>query len=370
MCAYKWPETFNIVAGAGVGAAVARTWGTLLAEATGMKLRVAVDDDVVSRLRWVADGRFYLTAGGTNKTRQTLVAEPKFALRDGGPFPVRIAWSQSHDNAGFFVRADSNIQSVYDVKPGTRISGLTASATSPIVDGFLAWAQVDAKDIIWITPKDIPDKARAVMDGRADLSFGIPTSQVVEEIEQQAPGIRWIELNAEKDPAGARRFKELDPIIGFAPILNGVPSSLGRWGTCGTSLYTTSATTDAALIYNLAKWLDENWASYKDLHSWNRFMTRELLVREIAQTFIPVHEGLISYLDELGLWTAAHQKRQDANVALVDRYCQAYRGALLRADEQGVPVGPTSDAWLEIWADCQRKAELPEFKMFLGLDNA
>jgi len=208
------------------------------------------------------------------------------------------------------------------------------------------------------------------MDGRADLSFGIPTSKVVEEIEQQAPGIRWIELNAETDPAGARRFKELDPIIGFAPILNGVPSSLGRWGTCGTSLYTTTANTDAALVYNLAKWLDENWDSYKDLHSWNRFMTRELLVREITQTFIPVHEGLISYLDELGIWTAAHQKRQDANVALVDRYCQAYRGALRRADEQAVPVGPQSADWLDIWADCQRKAELPEFKMFLGLDDA
>ena len=73
MSAYRWPESFNVVAGAGVGAAVARSWGTLLAQATGMRLRVAVEDDVVSRLRWVAGGRFHVTAGGTNKTRQALV---------------------------------------------------------------------------------------------------------------------------------------------------------------------------------------------------------------------------------------------------------------------------------------------------------
>ena len=85
--------------------------------------------------------------------------------------------------------------------------------------------------------------------------------------------------------------------------------------------------------------------------------------------YIPISE-IRGYLDELGIWTAAHQRRQDANVTLVDRYCQAYRGALLRADEMAVPVGPQNADWLEIWADCQRKAELPEFKMFLGLDDA
>ena len=222
---------------------------------------------------------------------------------------------------------------------------------------------------------DAPDDPRRLLlhaSARMAAMVITPEMQsrdVVREIEQQPPGIRWIELNADADPEGARRFKATDPIIGFAPILNGVPSSLGRWGTCGTSLYTTTATTDAGFVYQLAKWLDENWPHYRDLHSWNRFMTRELLLRELERTFLPCHEGLVAYLDELGLWTVAHQRRQDANAALVERYCQAYQGALRRADAQQVPVGPESAAWLEIWADCRRKAELPGFRMFLGLED-
>ncbi len=368
MSDYRWPDDLRVVAGAGVGVAVARSWGEVLAADTGIELRVAVEDDVVHRLRWVGNGLFHLCAAGGGKTRQALLAEPKFALRDGGPFPVRVVWSQSHDNAGFFVRADSPLRSVYDIKPGTRISGMTAAATSAMLDGLLAWARVKSGDIDWITPKDIPDKARAVIEGRADLSFGIPTSNVLRQIEEEAPGIRWLELKADADPDGARRFREQDPMVGFAPILNGVPSSLGRWGTCGTSLYTTGDATDAGFVYQLARWLDENWARYRDLHSWNRFMTRELLLKELEHTFIPCHAGLVAYLEELGLWTVAQQRRQDANVALVDRYCQAYRGALRRADAQAIPVGPGNAAWLDLWAECRGHAALPDFHVFAGLD--
>ena len=365
----QWPEELGIIAGAGVGSAVAKSWGGALAADTGIKLHIAVEDSVVDRFRWVADGRFHLTAGGTNKTRQMLEVEPKFALRDGGPFPVRIAWSQSHDNAGFFVRADSSIKSVYDIKPGTRISGMTQAGTSPILDGLLAWAKVAKEDIEWIPIKDIPDKTWAVMEGRAEVSFGIPTSKPVSEAEGTAPGIRWIPLNAETDPEGARRFNEIDPIMGFAPILNGVPSSLGVWGTCGTSLYTTSADVDPGFINQLARWLDENWAKYKDLHSWNKFMNRELLVKELNRTFIPCHEGLVDYLREIGLWTAAHQRRQDANVTLVDRYCQAYREAVALADEKLIQVGPGSKDWLQLWEGYKKEQGLPGFRVFLNFDE-
>jgi uncharacterized protein len=364
-----WPEELRIIAGAGVGAAVAKSWGGVLAADTGIKLRIAVEDSVVDRFRWVADGRFHLTAGGTNKTRQMLEVEPKFVRRDGGPFPVRIAWSQSHDNAGFFVRADSKIKSVYDIKPGTRISGMTQAGTSPILDGLLAWAKVAKEDIAWIPIKDIPDKTWAVMEGRADVSFGIPSSQPVSEAEKTAPGIRWLPLDASADPEAARRFNAVDPVMNFAPILNGVPSSLGVWGTCGTSLYTTSADVAPGFISQLARWLDENWAKYKDLHSWNKFMNRELLVRELNRTFIPCHEGLVDYLREAGLWSEAHQRRQDANVALVDRYCEAYPEALALADEKLIQVRPECEDWLRLWEDYKKARGLPGFRVFFKLDE-
>jgi len=366
---WRWPSELAVIAGAGVGVAVARSWGEALSAATGIRVRVAPEDDVVSRFRWVASGLFHLTAGGTAKTRQMLVAEPKFARRDGGPFPVRVVWSQSHDNAGFFVRADSPIETVYDIKAGTRIAGMTQAGTSPILDGLLAWARVGKEDIEWVPTASIPDKTRMVMDGRADLSFGIPTSRPVIEAEAEPPGIRWIPLDAAADPEGARRFNEVDPLINFAPIINGVPSSLGVWGTCGTSLYTSRAGTDAEFVCHLARWWDENWEKYKDLHSWNKFMTRDLLMRELERTFIPCHDGLVAYLSDLGLWTDAHQRRQTANVALVERYCRAYQEALQLADEKLIMVGPDSAEWRELWEDYKQEARLPGFRVFRDLNE-
>lgn len=364
---WRWPAELAIIAGSGVGVAVARSWGEVLAADTAMKVRVAAESNVVHRLRFIARGMFHLTAGGTAKTRQMLVAEPPFAWRDGGPFPVRVAWSQSRDNAGFFVRADSRIKSIYDVKPGTRLVSLTEAATSPIYESLLAWAKVPKDEIAWVTPKNTEDKTWAVMDGRADLCFAVPTSARVYEAEKTPPGIRWIALNAQEDPGGARRFKQVDPLINFAPIINGVPSSLGVWGTSGTSLYTTRAATDEGLVYHLAQWLDENWAKYRDLHSWNKYMTREMLVEELNHTFLPCHPGLVRYLKELGLWTETHQCRQAENIALIDRYCQAYQSAIDLADEKAVAVSPENADWRGIWEGQKKVLGLPDFHTFDSL---
>lgn len=364
---WRWPVELAITAQSGVGVAVAKSWGQVLEADTGIKVRIGAESNVVHRLRWTARGMFHLTAGGSSKTRQTLVAEPPFALRDGGPFPVRVVWSQSRDNAGFFVRADSPIESIYDIKPGTRLVGLTGAATSPIYQAFLAWAKVEWDDVVWVKPSDAEDKTRAVMEGRADLTFAIPTSASVYQAEATPPGIRWLELNAAADPAGARRFKAVDPLINFAPIINGVPSSLGVWGTCGTSLYTTRQATDAALVYHLAQWLDENWTKYRDLHSWNQYMTRDVLKEELNHTFLPCHEGLVAYLTDLGLWTEALQRRHQENISLIDRYCRAYQAAIDIADDRLIPVSPDSEEWLKLWRDYQRELALPDFHAFDGL---
>jgi len=365
---WLWPEELAVIAGSGVGVAVAKSWGEKLQADTGMLVRIGAESNVVHRLRWTAQGLFHLTAGGSSKTRQMLVAEPQFALRDGGPFPVRVAWSQSRDNAGFFVRADSPIKSIYDVKPGTRLVGMTAAATSTIYEAFLAWAGVRKEDIVWVPPADAEDKTRAIMEGRAEMTFAIPTSASVYQAEETSPGIRWLELNAVEDPEGAHRFKGIDPLINFAPIVNGVPSSLGVWGTCGTSLYTTRELTDPGLVHHLARWLDTNWDKYRELHSWNQFMNRDVLLEELNHTFLPCHEGLVAYLEELGLWTEAHQRRQQENVALINRYCQAYQKALKMADQKLVPVSPDNEAWLKLWEGYKEEQSLPDFRAFDGLE--
>jgi hypothetical protein len=206
-----------------------------------------------------------------------------------------------------------------------------------------------------------------VVEGKADIAFAIPTAESIVKAERNPHGIRWIDLNPNIDPDGARRFWKVKPLITFGQIFSGVPSSIGHWGTTGTSLYITREQNNPDFIYLLAKWLDLNFPRFKNLHQWNRLMSREVLVDELKRTFVPCHEGLKRYLIELGIWTPAWEIRQVENARLIDRYCAAYTDAVKEADYKGIVIEPKSTAWVELWGNTKKKLGLPAFRVFQSL---
>ncbi len=365
---WHWPAELSMVAGSGVGVTVAKTWTQILTAETGMKVTIAPESATVNRLKWVGLGLFHLTAGGTGNTGQMLEAEGPYASRDGGPFPVRAVWPQSTSASGFFVRGDSRLKTPRDLSPGTRVVDMTYVGSQKIVDGLLAWAGLTRDDVVWVPAGNAEEKTAVVMEGRADVAFGTPTSKSMYQAEKDPNGIRWLSLNSEEDPEGARRFLEIDPLIGFTPMVSGVPSCRGVWGAGGTSFYCTRQATDAGLVYHLVRWLDDNWAKYRTAHEWNEYMTRSTLMEELGHTFIPAHEGLVTYLKELGLWTEAHQRRHQENVSLIERYYQAYQAAMDLANDRLIPVSPDNEEWLKLWGDYQKEQGLPGVRMFLSLE--
>ena len=174
-------------------------------------------------------------------------------------------------------------------------------------------------------------------------------------------------MNAEKDPDGAKRFREWDPLVNFGAILPvGVPSAKGKWGTAGINLEITRANADPGLVYNIAKWFNENYARYTEGHPENQYRTLETLLEGLKHTYMPCHEGLITYLKELGVWTPAHDKRQAENIALVDRYIAEFRKVMTLADEKSIWVSPESPEWVEMWNDYKAK-NIPPFILFEDL---
>lgn len=57
-------------------------------------------------------------------------------------------------------------------------------------------------------------------------------------------------------------------------------------------------------------------------------------MEEIPHTFYPLHEGLVEYLKDLGLWTNAMERRNRNNTELVARYCKANQEAIEKADDR------------------------------------
>jgi hypothetical protein len=366
---FKWPEKLNIINWKDKlnwkdSEDISHSWGDLLQADTGMKVHIAGEYDSVDRYRWLGHLKLFdLTVAAALETGRMLSADGRFCVRDGGPFPVRIAWVHSKGNSGFLTRGDSRIKTPYDIKPGTRICRMTLFGNLKIVDGLLAWAGVSRDDIVWVSVNSWEENCQAVIEGRSDLAFNYPNTPSVRQAEKNPKGLGWIDLNAEADPAGAKRFRSFDPLFNFAPIHTGVPSAIGHWGVTGINFEQTRSDIEPALIYNLARWFDESYPRFKDKHPANRFRNRETLIEGLRYTFLPCHEGLISYLKDISLWTPAHDTRQRENQELVDRYAAAYQECMWVADEKKIWVARESEEWVKLWSD-YKKANLREFVPF------
>jgi len=267
-----------------------------------------------------------------------------------------------------FVRGDSPIKTIYDIKPGIRWAVWSMQPTVIKVPKAIAdWIQLPHDQIVWVNAGSYDGCARAVAEGRADIMFGFPTSPAIYEAASAPQGIRFLDLNSDKDPEGALRFRANDPAYAFSPILSGVPEARGVWGTSGATLEVTIDKTDPELVYNFAKWLDTNYAQYKDAFDTNEHMNIETLMSALEKTMIPVHDGLIKYLKEKNLWTPAHDKRQATNIAAVTAWCNAYPEAIKLADSKGIKVDPTNEAWMKLWEDYQKEKHLPKIGLHQSL---
>lgn len=363
---FKWPEKLHVMSYRGAGEDVYRSWGDLLKSDTGMKVHVAGENDTVDIYRWLGHLKIVdLTGIAPIEAIHMLMADGRYCVRDGGPFPVRVVWVHSKGSSGFFTRGDSRIKMPHDIKPGTRICRMTYVSAMRNVDGLLAWAGVSRDDIVWVNVSNAVENYQAVVEGRADLGSSYPSALIMLEAEKNPYGLGWIDLNAEADPEGARRFRKCDPIANFGPVYSGVKSAIGRWAITGINFEQTRADTDPELVYYLAKWFDKNYPRFKDRNPSNRFRNQETLIEGLRNTFLPCHEGLIAYLKEVGVWTPAHDQRQRENQALVDRYAVAYQECMRRADENKIWVARESQEWVRFWHDCRKS--LPEFKAFYDL---
>jgi len=367
---FEWPEIIYFAASGSSGMAKYVSWTSHLENNVGVKVRVIPEANGVNRGFMVKQRQMLIMAAGKSAFRNTMEALEEFAVKEGGPFQARMVWVHALANSGMFVRADSEIQDIYDLKPGVRFSVWADRASVlRVPKAILDWAQVPHDQAVFVNSGSYEGAVRAVMDGRADVFWGFPTSPVIFEASSAPHGIRYIDMNGEADPEGAIRFRETSPMYVFGPINTGVPEARGVWGTQGYTLEITSAESDSELIYNLAKWLHESFDLYAGAYDTNRYMSLEHVEIAASQSYMPLHEGLVRYLKELGIWTEAHETRQQENIALFTRYVEAYEEAQRMALDRDLAISPLNQDWIDLWEDQKRKLELPEIRMFTGLDT-
>ena len=365
---WQWPEWVHIAAPGQSGLAKYVSWASIMEADTGMAIRVVPEADPGKCMRYLMDGDMLLSSASKSVLRNVIEAIEDQATRDGGPFQARVVWIHDLANSGFFVRGDSDIKTISDIGPGTRFSvwNMRESTLNPH-RSLLAWIQLDEEEIEWVDAGSFEGAMRAVAEGRADIAFGFPTSPTVYEVAAAPHSIRFLDLNGEADPAGARRWQERNPLYSFGPIATGVPEAVGRWGTVGYIFDITTDSSDPELVYQFAKWLDENYDSYKNAYDSNKYMTIDHLMEALKTTYIPAHEGLIEYLKEKSLWTEAHDQRQQENIDIFNTYIDAYEEAIRLAGGKGIEVSPANPDWITLWETYKVEHKIPMVGLHVSL---
>ena len=363
---WEWPDKLSVTTvSPGIGpyeAAIA--WTTPLAEDTGMKIRIVTSDSPHLTQRWLKQGMFF--AAYERAHTDILEAKEAYATRDGGAFQASTLYAAVKLDSGFMVRGDSGIKTPYDLKGKKLITFTMAPVIKVMMEGLLAWGNVSPEDVEWVPAGSMDAMVRFLIDGKGDICYGGPTMPFAYEVEASPHGLAWLELDRKKDPEGAKRFADIYLMATFGIMTTGVESAHGVPGMSAVRGMSVYPDADPELVYRVVKWLDENYDKYKDAHPWCEQMTLDNLMILIETNYQVVHEGVIRYLKEKGLWTPAHEARNQHNIELLTMWEEAYQKAIDLADERGIEVNPQNEEWMELWEDY--KKDLPRFKVFEGLD--
>ncbi|MBN1368953.1 MAG: ABC transporter substrate-binding protein [Dehalococcoidaceae bacterium] len=368
---FEWPSTLHIAATGASGEAKTVSWAAVMeTDLNGPLVRVVNVAAWTNTYKEMAAGNMVVSQIDKSTLRDCVEAIDEYASPDGGPWIAGLVWIDSLASTGFMVRGDSDIRKPEDIQSGTKIAIWNdKSATMSPFRSLLAWAGVSEDDIIWVNTGDYAACPRAVAEGRADICMAAPVAPSVMEASAAPNGIRYIELDPRDNPAGVEAFLELSPLYDFGPIAAGPQSCIGTWSIISYKYLGADMNADPALVYNIATWLDENYDKYKDRYASNTNMTLNDLVTALQTIYIPVHPGLIQYLEEKGIWDEQYEARNQKNLALFEQYHQAYQTAMLQAANMGIEVKSSNQTWLDYWENFKIEKGLPLIKMHLDLTH-
>jgi TRAP transporter TAXI family solute receptor len=202
--------------------------------------------------------------------------------------------------AGLFVRANSDIKSIKDMK-GKRIAyGLTSQEiVRKTVDAMLATGGLTIKDL---KPVMVPNVIRGADDlaaGRVDITVFAVGAPKVAEVDAAVGGIRFIPL--ENTPAAAAAMKKHFP-TGYFATVTPAPNRAGVKQPMNTMFYDYStiagAHVPAARIKEITRLIAEN----KNALATGQPRFRGMVTKRLFNNFgVPYHPGSVAYYKEKGI---------------------------------------------------------------------
>jgi TRAP transporter TAXI family solute receptor len=351
----KLPETLTWTAydvgSGGYNQAVAI--GNALKNKLGINLRVLPGKNDVSRNIPLRDGRVPFSANGVGGSYLAQEGVYEFGARDWGPQAVRSLILNNSDALLTIVTAkDANILTAADLK-GKRVAWVVgAPSLNQNITALLAFANLTWNDVKKVEFGGFGQAMEGLINNQVDAAFSSTISGQVYKIASSSRGIRY-PVFPHSDKAAWARVNKVAPF--FVPAFGTEGAELGPDKKAEAATYPypvlmTLAPTDTDLVYNMTKAMVELFPDYKDGAPGNLGWD---IKRQIFAWAIPMHEGAIRYYKERGLWTAEHQKHNDAMIKRQDTLAAAWKTYMptAPADEKDFAKG-----WMKARAAALTKA--------------
>ncbi len=351
---FDWPSPLVIGTPGTAGGSFASTngWAPILQEDIGVTVRVVPEDSEPLRFRRLTDrGEIAITSVSVAEMRFQTEGISGYAITE--PKAQRIIWHHNDTPWSFVMAGSGDKATAADLGEGTTVSLATISpamilTVEEALPAFLGMSKEEAQDKWTYVPAgSYAESCRAVVEGRADIAFCSPISSVLSEMEGAPGSIRWLNMDHDNTD-GWSGWLSIRPMHVPAEISLGVSTARGVQGLTSNFVYATMADKDVDFVYNLVKWLHENHDEYKDTHPLAARMSIDLLRGYLDRTPMPVHEGTVKYLREIGKWSDADDEWNNAAIAKMDAWMDARRAALAEARQAGVTIDHRNEDFLAI----------------------
>jgi TRAP transporter TAXI family solute receptor len=353
---FKWPAMIRVATPSTQSASFAATngWAPLFRGDTGANVRVVPEDSELRRYtRLTLNKEFEIASISMPECASAMEGQDGYKTQRA--YPTRIVWFQNDTPWGYAVRGDSDIKSIYDLKrKGVRAALSTQSPpmvtnVDEALPAFIGWSKEDAaQNWTFIPTGSYPDNCRTIPDGRADVAFVSPIASITFEMEAHPRGLRWLNMPL-ADTESWQRFLEIRPMALPTTIDFGVKSAIGIESIGSAFLYFSRPDTNQEMIYRMAKWFHEAYDSYKDVHAIAPRMSVERFRSYLNHNPLPIAEGTVRYLREIGLWTDEDDKWNEEAIQLMDRWVAARNAALDEAAAKKVRVHFENQEFIDIF---------------------
>ncbi|MBB3994441.1 hypothetical protein GGR95_002087 [Sulfitobacter undariae] len=364
---FDWPRLLVIgTPGTSTGSfASTNGWGPTLQNETGTTVRIVPEDSEPMRYKRLTD-REDIAISSVSASEIAVQTEGGGGYAATKPMAQRILWHHNDTPWGFVVAGASDIKTLQDIgKGGVRVtSGIFSpaivTAVTQALPAFIGLTPEEAQEkITYVPASSYSENCRSVVEGKSDVAYCAPISSVLSEMEGSPGGIRWLEMDP-ADKEGWNAYLGFRPMTIPSKLSLGVKTAQGVNSMTSNFVYSVPATADVDFAYNMAKWFDQSFDAYKGSHGLATRMSTELFRGYLDSNPIPVHEGTVKYLREIGQWTDADDVWNNAAIENMDNWIAARQAGMKEAMEQGVEINFENQEFLDIVA--KHTKGLPVFR--------